>query len=259
MIIGVARERYPRDRGSRDNRVLCHADARAVASNSMFERFTDRARQVVVLAQERRELLCHNYIGTEHLLLGLLREEKGLAAHVLESLDITVERCARRSRGSSVRATRQCQARSRSRRAPRKCSSSRCARRSRSVTTTSTPSTSCSGSCARTRASPRGSCSTSTQTPRRSAARSSGMLSVPGEADAGDRDRPHRGRDERAGSTIVEEGDVLPQASVLNSLGPTAGSSSASVSAGAGAQGHLQAARLLARQRRRARRRRRRR
>jgi ATP-dependent Clp protease ATP-binding subunit ClpC len=58
----------------------------------MFERFTERARQVVVLAQEEARQLKHNYIGTEHILLGLLREEEGLAARVLESLDITVER-----------------------------------------------------------------------------------------------------------------------------------------------------------------------
>ena len=57
----------------------------------MFERFTERARQVVVLAQAEAQALKHNYIGTEHLLLGLLREEEGLAARVLESFEITVE------------------------------------------------------------------------------------------------------------------------------------------------------------------------
>src|SRR3974377_2055706 len=57
----------------------------------MFERFTERDRQSVVLAQEEARTLKHNYIGTEHILLGLLREEEGLAARVLESLDITVE------------------------------------------------------------------------------------------------------------------------------------------------------------------------
>jgi ATP-dependent Clp protease ATP-binding subunit ClpC len=57
----------------------------------MFERFTERARQVVVLAQDEARTLKHNYIGTEHILLGLLREEEGLAARVLRSLDITVE------------------------------------------------------------------------------------------------------------------------------------------------------------------------
>jgi ATP-dependent Clp protease ATP-binding subunit ClpC len=57
----------------------------------MFGRFTERARQVMVLAQDEARALKHNYVGTEHLLLGLLREEEGLAARVLESLDVTVE------------------------------------------------------------------------------------------------------------------------------------------------------------------------
>ncbi len=57
----------------------------------MFERFTERARQVVVLAQEEARALRHNYIGAEHLLLGLLREEEGVAARVLEGLDVSVE------------------------------------------------------------------------------------------------------------------------------------------------------------------------
>ena len=56
----------------------------------MFERFTERARQVVVLAQDEARTLNHNYIGTEHLLLGLLREEEGLAARVLGSYDVTI-------------------------------------------------------------------------------------------------------------------------------------------------------------------------
>ena len=57
----------------------------------MFERFTERARQVVVLAQDEARALRHNYIGTEHLLLGLLREEEGVAARVLEGLDVSLE------------------------------------------------------------------------------------------------------------------------------------------------------------------------
>ena len=57
----------------------------------MFERFTERARQVVVLAQEEARSLKHNYIGTEHLLLGLLREEEGVAARVLDGLEVSVE------------------------------------------------------------------------------------------------------------------------------------------------------------------------
>ncbi len=58
----------------------------------VFERFTPPARQVIVLAQEEARSLNHNCIGTEHILLGLIREDEGLAARVLESLDITVER-----------------------------------------------------------------------------------------------------------------------------------------------------------------------
>jgi hypothetical protein len=57
----------------------------------MFERFTDRARRVVVLAQEEARLLKHNYVGTEHLLLGLIHEGKGVAAGALESLGIGLE------------------------------------------------------------------------------------------------------------------------------------------------------------------------
>jgi ATP-dependent Clp protease ATP-binding subunit ClpC len=57
----------------------------------MFERFTERARQVVVFAQDEARTLKHNYIGTEHLLLGLLREEEGLAARVLTSIDVSPE------------------------------------------------------------------------------------------------------------------------------------------------------------------------
>jgi len=57
----------------------------------MFERFTDRARRVVVLAQEEAKMLNHNYIGTEHILLGLIHEGEGVAAKALESLDISLE------------------------------------------------------------------------------------------------------------------------------------------------------------------------
>ena len=61
----------------------------------MFERFTDQARQVVVLAQDEARSLDHNYIGTEHILLALVREDKGIAARALESLGIS-EAAARR-------------------------------------------------------------------------------------------------------------------------------------------------------------------
>ncbi|WP_084101723.1 ATP-dependent Clp protease ATP-binding subunit [Demequina sp. NBRC 110051] len=56
----------------------------------MFERFTDRARRVVVLAQEEARMLNHNYIGTEHILLGLVREGEGVAAKALEAMDISL-------------------------------------------------------------------------------------------------------------------------------------------------------------------------
>ena len=72
----------------------------------MFARFTEPARQVVVLAQDEARALHHNYIGTEHLLLGLLREERGLAARVLAPLDIALEPVRDEGRArSSGRAT----------------------------------------------------------------------------------------------------------------------------------------------------------
>src|SRR5690606_20707973 len=57
----------------------------------MFERFTDRARRVVVLAQEEARMLNHNYIGTEHILLGLIHEGEGIAAKTMESLNISLD------------------------------------------------------------------------------------------------------------------------------------------------------------------------
>jgi ATP-dependent Clp protease ATP-binding subunit ClpC len=65
----------------------------------LFERFTERARQVVVLAQDEARTLKHDHVGAEHLLLGLLREQEGMAAKALESFDITLERV----RGEVVR------------------------------------------------------------------------------------------------------------------------------------------------------------
>jgi ATP-dependent Clp protease ATP-binding subunit ClpA len=57
----------------------------------VFERFTDAARRAVVLAQEEARLLNHNYIGTEHVLLGMLRDSEGIAAQVLESAEVALE------------------------------------------------------------------------------------------------------------------------------------------------------------------------
>ena len=115
----------------------------------MFERFTERARQVIVLAQGEARLLKHNYIGTEHELLGLIREEQGLAAQALASLGVTLEDV----RSHVVRIVglgeEVATGRSRLRRVRRGSWSFRCARRSRSATTTSARSTSCSASCGR--------------------------------------------------------------------------------------------------------------
>jgi ATP-dependent Clp protease ATP-binding subunit ClpC len=57
----------------------------------MFERFTDRARRVVVLAQDEARMLHHNYVGTEHILLGLIHEGNGVAAKALESVGISLD------------------------------------------------------------------------------------------------------------------------------------------------------------------------
>jgi ATP-dependent Clp protease ATP-binding subunit ClpC len=110
----------------------------------MFERFTDRARRVVVLAQEEARMLNHNYIGTEHILLGLIHEGEGVAAKALESMNISLEAVREQvteiiGRGQTAPAGT-----SPSPRARRRCSSCPCAKRSSSVTTTSEPSTSCS-------------------------------------------------------------------------------------------------------------------
>jgi ATP-dependent Clp protease ATP-binding subunit ClpC len=71
------------------------SNRRRKAALSMFERFTDRARRVVVLAQEEARMLNHDYVGTEHILLALIREDGGVAAQALASLGIT-EEAARR-------------------------------------------------------------------------------------------------------------------------------------------------------------------
>jgi ATP-dependent Clp protease ATP-binding subunit ClpC len=61
----------------------------------MFERFTDRARRVVVLAQEEARMLNHNYIGTEHILLGLIHEGEGVAAKALRALGVELDTLSR--------------------------------------------------------------------------------------------------------------------------------------------------------------------
>jgi Clp amino terminal domain, pathogenicity island component len=74
------------DAGSRS----AHHGATGFGGLRMFERFTDRARRVVVLAQEEARLLDHNYIGTEHLLLGMIHEGEGVAAEALERLGVSL-------------------------------------------------------------------------------------------------------------------------------------------------------------------------
>ena len=110
----------------------------------MFERFTDRARRVVVLAQEEARMLSHNYIGTEHILLGLIHEGEGVAAKALEFLDISLE--AVRAQVEEIIGQGQQAPSGHIPFTPRakKVLSSRCARRSNWATPTSAPSTSCS-------------------------------------------------------------------------------------------------------------------
>jgi ATP-dependent Clp protease ATP-binding subunit ClpC len=71
-----------------------------------FDKFTERARKVLTLAQEEAHRFNHNYIGTEHLLLGLVREGDGVAARVLATWACSCPRCAARSSSSSGGATR---------------------------------------------------------------------------------------------------------------------------------------------------------
>jgi ATP-dependent Clp protease ATP-binding subunit ClpA len=110
----------------------------------MFETFTDPARRVVVLAQEEARMLNHNYIGAEHILLGLIYECEGVAAKAQESLGSAWRRHASRSRRSSARASSPHQAMSRSRRESRRPSSCRGKNALSSAALTLTPSTSCS-------------------------------------------------------------------------------------------------------------------
>jgi hypothetical protein len=120
------------------------ADRRAYPAVQVFERFTDRARRVVVLAQEEARMLNHNYIGTEHILLGLVRERDGIAAMALGSLNIRLDAVRREVEEIIGRGQAAPTVTSRSRPAPRRSWSSRSARPCSWVTTTSGPSTSCS-------------------------------------------------------------------------------------------------------------------
>jgi ATP-dependent Clp protease ATP-binding subunit ClpC len=79
--------------GCRCARTGCHGkrDSARMNNRDRFDKFTERARKVLQLAQEEAQRLHHNYIGTEHLLLGLVRENEGIAGKVLTSLDVDLE------------------------------------------------------------------------------------------------------------------------------------------------------------------------
>ena len=110
----------------------------------MFERFTDRARRAIVLAQEEARMLNHNYIGTEHILLGLIREGEGVAAEALESLGISLDAVRQQVEEIIGQGQQAPSGHIRSPAGPRRCSSCRCVSRCNLATTTSAPSTSCS-------------------------------------------------------------------------------------------------------------------
>lgn len=110
----------------------------------MFERFTDRARRVVVLAQEEARMLNHNYIGTEHILLGLIHEGEGVAAKALESLGISLEAVRQQVEEIIGQGQQAPSGHIPFTPGPRRSWSCRSARPSSSATTTSAPSTSCS-------------------------------------------------------------------------------------------------------------------
>jgi ATP-dependent Clp protease ATP-binding subunit ClpA len=109
---------------------------------SMFERFTDRARRSIVLAQEEARRLQHNYIGTEHVLLGLLAEETGVAAKAAKGFGLTLP-VGREDVLSSAAGRGRAPATSPSRRARRSAWNSRSGRRCNLATTTSAPSMFC--------------------------------------------------------------------------------------------------------------------
>jgi hypothetical protein len=119
----------------------------------MFERLTDRARSALRLAQEEAGLLNHDFIGTEHLLLGLLREGEGVAAKALESLGVRIEIVRHRVEETIVPARlgapRKRAGAAHSLPGPRRCWSCPCAKPSSSVTPTSARNTCCWGWCGR--------------------------------------------------------------------------------------------------------------
>ena len=122
----------------------------------MYERFTDRARKVMQLANQEAQRFNHEYIGTEHILLGLVKEGSGVAANVLKNLDVDlrkirleVEKIVQTGPGAwSPWAS------CRTRRGPRRSSSTRSKKPATSTTTTSAPNTCCSACCASRKAWP---------------------------------------------------------------------------------------------------------
>src|SRR5438445_13478364 len=93
---------------------LCFITPESAEMARMYERFTDRARKVMQLANQEAQRFNHEYIGTEHILLGLVKEGSGVAANVLKNLDIDlrklrpeVEKTAQGGQGSEMATTRQ--------------------------------------------------------------------------------------------------------------------------------------------------------
>ena len=110
----------------------------------MFERFTDRARRVIVLAQEEARALQHNYIGTEHLLLGLIREGEGVAAKALASKGVELDATRKQVEEMIGKGNAAPNGTSPLLRTPSRCWSFRCVKPCSWATATSAPSTSCS-------------------------------------------------------------------------------------------------------------------
>ncbi len=102
----------------------------------MFERFTDRARRVLVLAQEEARLLNHNFIGTEHILLGLIREGEGVAAKALGSFGVSLEAVREKVAERTGRGGTSTTGPAPLTPGPRRCSSSRYVKLSSSATIT---------------------------------------------------------------------------------------------------------------------------
>lgn len=120
-----------------------------------MERFTDRARSALNLAQEETRLLNHDYIGTEHLLLGLIHEGEGIAAKVLKSLGLSIEPVREIVRKISPSGEETSSTNPSFTPQAKKSSTWPCARRKPSITTTSVPSTCSSVSFAKAMVLPR--------------------------------------------------------------------------------------------------------